>query len=319
MQFRAISPRNFGVELEVSNTVGKERIGELLCEFEACSPQPRKVLVTSGPEGWAKTDRNRYWHVKFDRTCGPLGVEYDFGWEIASYIASGQEDIDHISASAGYLSPHLDVTLNCGMHIHANIEHFTETEMGILLGRWIKVEHVLLSICHFCRSISEYCLPLRKRFLEFGREYCPEDPRTLWWSILPQDIRTHRNRDRFVTLNTVGYATYRINSQHLRTTVELRLPECRLDTEHVKNWIQLFLNFVESCKGCTSGPEDLSESHDIHQILGCLGLVDDKKMIILDENLMETKLWLLQRIIKMCRDSRLVSQAKSYLEFITTL
>lgn len=46
---------------------------------------------------------NDYWEVKFDRTCGPQGKGFDHGWEVASFIATGTYDIDHIAKASSFL------------------------------------------------------------------------------------------------------------------------------------------------------------------------------------------------------------------------
>ena len=77
--------RRFGVEIEVSNNISKKDLGNVIEEYETIYLSPlkkrkRAVKVTTGVEGWAQTKKNTYWHVKFDRTCGPRGKNFDHGW-----------------------------------------------------------------------------------------------------------------------------------------------------------------------------------------------------------------------------------------------
>lgn len=95
--------RRFGVELEVSNNLTKSDIGKAITEFEGIYGLNKAVKMTSGLEGWAQTECNDYWHVKFDRTCGPFGKSIDHGWEVASYIGEGSADIRHIARAARFL------------------------------------------------------------------------------------------------------------------------------------------------------------------------------------------------------------------------
>jgi len=110
------SNRPFGVELEVSPDIYPKAIGDIL---ETYSHRPVKIST------WKQTLNNRYWHVKTDSTCGYLGNGLDFGYEIASYKASGYVDICHIAGIAERLSEHgISVNDNCGFHIHMDLSDF---------------------------------------------------------------------------------------------------------------------------------------------------------------------------------------------------
>lgn len=238
--------RRFGVELEVSNNLSKQQLGKIVTDYEDIySFKSRVVKATSGVEGWAQTKDNNYWHVKFDRTCGFLGKKFDNGWEIASYIGNGHDDVVHISRLSRFLSnAGATVNLNCGLHVHVEVKDFDESMMGILLARWLKIENILFKICHISRKNNEYCLPIRNRIGIKNEWYDRFDPKKVWNKLSPRDLSIHNNYDKKVTLNTIGFAIAKINKQTTRNTVELRLPECLLDENHVKNWIRLIVNFV---------------------------------------------------------------------------
>lgn len=329
--FEFPNQRRFGVELEVSNNVTKHFIGEAIKSFEKTYSNPsrsrkRNVKVTSGLTGWAQTKRNTYWHVKYDSTCGPSGKSIDFGWEIASYIGSGIDDVNHISSLAKFLNDiGLQTNLNCGLHVHVEVQDFSEEEMGVLLARWLKIESLLVSICHPSRHKNNYCKSIRsvyESYLEFGHKglsvYDLNDPYNVWSLLKPSDIGIHNNSDKKVSLNTVGFAIAQKNPSYSRNTVELRLPECLLHDIHVKNWISLILNFVEKSKD-GSFPRTLSPATKLSEVLMYLGLSDDNNFVFLDPHLQELKLWFLSKVLNCQKNKCMVNQAKKLFEFATLI
>ena len=309
--------RRFGVELEVSNNLSKQRIGKVLKKFESNSENSREVIITPGLEGWAQTKNNDYWHVKFDRTCGPLGKNLDYGWEIASFIGNGINDINHISRLARELdAAGSEVNLNCGFHVHVEVKDYTTYDMGILLARWMKIEDLLFSICDKSRSNNEYCTSIRRIFRKNWASYL-KDPEYLWDILRPYDLGDHNNHSKKVTLNTVGFATQLSIKSFSRNTVELRMPECLLDETHVKNWIRLIVNFVDFSKNNPKMPDDFESCYSIEEFLVNLGLSGEKDLFIVDHDLFMTKIWLLKKIISCSKNELMISQAKKLLEFVS--
>ena len=323
------SNRKFGVELEVSNSCTKKRIGGFLKEFEEKEGTDRLVKVTpgKGSGGWAETRRNDYWHVKYDSTCGPAGKYLDYGWEVASYIGRGCRDIKRISKAAGYLKEcGVETNRNCGLHIHVEAGDLTKSQVGLLIARWLKVEPYLVQICDPSRNKNFYCKTLSSRLYDKNLTYNPYDMLSLWELMSPQNLQTHNNDEKKYALNFVGYAiskTLYIDYRHYdRPTIELRLPECRLDSEHVANWTRLFLNFVDSCMIYpTPGPSQIcTETEDIHEIMSYLGLQEKRGFWILDKELLDTKKWLLNKIVESSRTSLIITrQTEDLLDFISHL
>lgn len=312
------SVRNFGVELEVSANKTRELIKEVINSHDPTRP----VTVTSGlgPSGWAETHSNDFWHVKYDSTCGPLGRGEDYGWEIASYIASGSRDILNISSLADRLAQAgLETNKNCGLHIHAEVKDFDDSCMGALLARWIKIERWLYAACDISRSGNKYCRSLRVRKEERGSLYSAEYPRDFWSSMKPMNFSTHGNAEKKYSLNTVGFAIGQMEPNYNRTTIELRMPECVLDGEHIKNWIFLFLNFVETCSNAVFSPQTSKECENVIEALSFLGIgrSPNGAVQILDNDLYETKVWFLNNLIKKSKSKSIKKDAKEHIEFIT--
>lgn len=313
--------RRFGVELELSANLSKRTIGDFIKSYERWSKVGKAVKITPGIEGWCQSVQNDYWHVKFDRTCGVIGKHADHGWEIASYIGSGHIDIHHIAKLADFLRVGgAQTNANCGLHIHVEVNDFDAEQMGVLLGRWLKVEQILIDICQSQRKNNAYCLPLRRTY-DFMSEMTgiAESGVDLWEKIRPRDLSIHNNVEKRVTLNTVGFATALYDSLYTRNTVELRLPECRLEGDHILNWNRLIVNFVETSSLAETLPDDLSPSNSLAEILMYLGLGIANDFLILDRELYDTKVWFLQKIIDCHWDSSIIEQARELLNFVTLL
>lgn len=318
--FQELPERRFGVELEVSNNLSKDQIWQAVYDFESSQFTFKEVKATAGPEGWSQTNDNSYWHVKFDRTCGPKGKPYDSGWEIASYIGSGSYDVSHISKVAQAVkNAGAETNLNCGFHVHVETKDFSINNMATLMARWLKIEDLLMSICHNSRRNNIHCVALRKKYSDVLSSYNRAIPEWLWYAISPIDLNIHNNNDKRVTLNTVGYASYMLDKKFRRPTVELRLPECLLEESHVKNWVCLILNIIESAKHASDAPENLNPAKDLNEALRYLGLSGGENFFVFDEYLLNTKIWFLNKIISVSDNTEMVDQAKKLLEFITLI
>src|SRR5262252_6209925 len=245
------SGRAFGVELEASNTVTRQEVWSVITKNSH-----RPALVTD----WSQSHSNRYWHVKTDSTCGPKGKGLDYGVEVASFKASGIEDMLHIAEVAGHLRKYgLEINNNCGLHIHADVGDLQPAQVGVLVAHWLKFEHFLFSCVPRHRSLNIYCRGLWQTFhLAPDLEYSAEQ---IWKVVCPFDLCVFENPERRVALNLMNYATSLRRKRWTRKTVELRLPEGTFCPVHIKNWIRFFLNFVEYSKS-QAMPGNISPSLD---------------------------------------------------------
>jgi hypothetical protein len=310
------STRRFGVELEVSNDLSKNTIGRLVTEFES-KTRGRSVIVTPGDKGWAESNGNRYWHVKYDSTCGDVGKYIDHGWEIASFVAAGENDLKHICDLVGFLQEKgVRTTKNCGLHVHVNAKDLTVSQVGLMLARWIKVEKFLYQICNPARTGNDYCRSLNMRSRN-GHVYHPRKLSNFFYSMMPSNFNIHNNPEKKYSLNTFGYTVSRSRDWYRKPTVELRLPECVLDTEHVENWSRMFINFVDWCSCNSNPPTDLSPVTTIQELLFCLGLHGQEDFLIFDNHLFKTKKWLLQKL--QIKAETMSIQSSEWLAFISQI
>ena len=154
--------RPFGVELEISNlgqwagmpdfTVKIAYIKDLIA-FNTT----RKVIAV---DEWSQSVNSDYWHVKYDATCGEFGKGPNLprGWEVASFKASGYNDLLHIADVANVLAANgLKVNDHCGLHIHADISDFDTDQAAILAARWIKAEYWMTQSVPKSRRRNKYC------------------------------------------------------------------------------------------------------------------------------------------------------------------
>ncbi len=285
MRQKVLSNRSFGIEFEIGSEIPQELIGKYI---ESASILP--VHVT---EKWDESIENNYWHVKYDSSCGVAG----HGWEIASFKASGWNELHHIAQTAnGFEYLGCKVNDNCGLHIHVDASDFTPAQMGVLLGRWLKIEPMLCKLVPFRRVNNKHCrLICKSRKVALSKKHTGE---FIWEALKPTAFNPHENRQKKVTLNTVNYAGG-IHSEGLGTTfrkpktIEFRLPEGTLNYSSVVSWAVFFLNFIESAK-MASTPDNLLGVKSIRKFFQFAGLGASNDCQ-LDDVLLTTKLWLLKR------------------------
>jgi hypothetical protein len=282
------SNRRFGVELEMGHTIPKSQVSNIIKNFSK-----RKVVCTN----YKLSSNNDYWHVKDDSTCGIFGKNGPKGVEVASYVAQGLEDIDHISFVGRMLSfSGCRTNFNCGYHIHADITDFDVTSVGILIAYWLKVESWVENMIPSYRRNNKYCKKL-SLFKEYNKTFC-WNPQDLFVLFAPKNLNTFENEERRVFLNLVNYIKYVLfpKSDNSRGTLELRCPEGTLDYTEIRFWLYFFLNFIESVKK-KDMPSNLVPCTKVDEFLSFVGLNHQRDSFYLfDKNLFETRNWVLKRL-----------------------
>lgn len=296
------SKRKFGIELEVNNTVPKSRLKKII--QSVCD---RPVQVTS----WGTDVDNDYWHVKEDSSCGPQGLDGPRGLEIASYVGSGIGDIIRMSHVADALrDKKVVVTDFCGMHIHADCHDLSTEQMGTIVAYWLKIEYMIGLTLPSRRRGGEFCRYMQQKCrwrVDRTRSYRAGD---IWDLYKPQNLSQNDNDDRRATLNLVNYARGIWYSWVTRKTIELRWPEGTVEGSNVKNWLRLFLNFIDNVKD--RGMPDDTSSAGLEDVLTILGLHHDAdNFLILSEGLMETKAWFLERLVHFGAEDSFYSGGKN--------
>jgi hypothetical protein len=305
VSFRTLTnTRRFGVELEVSNTVPREFLEDVI---GCCSS--KDILCAR----YAQSVNNDYWHIKTDATCGILGKPFDKGWEISSYVGAGDSDVNHIAEVAGCLRrAGVEVNRNCGLHVHVEVQDFDEDQIGILLGHYIKFEWLLHNMVPEDRWDNPYCKPLFREFksksgrwwaaLKAGNTLHPLKDgekipaKMLWHFFLPRSCEAIDNPYRYRSVNLVNFAASLTDKFWKRKTVEFRLPNCSLVPSNVANWTRLFVNFVDWVKCQKDTPNNL-DPIGLRESLYHMGLGHGQIFYILDRPLFDMKTWALRRYL----------------------
>jgi len=289
------SQRRFGVELEVGNEVKKKQV-------QAAIKSVSDLDVYAS--GYALSNNNRFWHVKDDASCGKRGRSGPKGVEIASFIARGINDINHITQVAKRLQEiGCQVNQYCGLHIHAEAIDLSVEQMASVVAHWIKIEHIVSLSLPDARLNNHYCQYVfdpdslftikNQNVVMRHKRYKAQD---FWETVRPENTSFYNNPDRRINLNLVNFARAKQAQTLARGTLELRWPEGTLDPLDIRCWVRLFLHFIETCKNRPM-PKDLL-SCDLRGALKLMGLHhEDKNFVVLSRGLHETKTWFLNRIL----------------------
>jgi Putative amidoligase enzyme len=294
-----VTKRCFGVEIEVNRKLSVQQLAKIVQEAD-----PKRQVMST--QSYQQDYSNDYWHVKFDRSCGDRSQEG--GWEIASYKASGAKDLLKIEKVMKAVSENgAEVNNNCGFHIHVEIADFNTIQAATLVAYWLKIEKMICEILPKHRRNNMYAKLLTDKF-HLNTSVGAYNPTSLWMAIRPPSFDHEHRR---VSLNITNYAL----QSHNRRTVELRLPEGTVNPKEIKNWVRLFLHFVDSCKK-RDFPESLSTVTDLRECATILGLHNDNPFFILSKGLYETKTWFLRRASKLAASKKVQNEANQYLNFI---
>jgi len=282
------SNRNFGRELEMGHFIPKNKVATLIKSFS-----DKNCVCTK----YELSTNNDYWHVKDDATCGVLGRKGPKGVEVASYIASGKKDLEHIANVARMLSfSGCRTNNNCGLHIHADVKDLDLSSAGVILAYWIKIESWIENSLPKYRRTNKYC-----RKVSSSRNFdrlSPWKPQDLFIFFAPKNLNIYENEDRRVSFNLVNYVKSIVTSSSSRSTFELRYPEGTLEYNDIKCWTCLFLNFIETCKN-KEMPKTLLNFSSLDEVLCCLGLNHTpENFFIFGDELHETRMWFLKRLIQ---------------------
>jgi hypothetical protein len=278
--------RHFGVELELlTSGVTQNRLRDIIAETDGKHP----IQVS----GWQATQNNGFWHVKTDSTCG---------YEVASYKARGFRDVVTICKVAEALhNADVKIDRKCGLHLHVEVRDFNVNQMAALVAYWLKIEPVIFYALPDYRRNNIYCRSCREGLVVPAKALSQVN--SFWTAVCPTGI-SHVFRRK--TLNICNYV---FNPG--RMTVEFRMPESTFDPYEVKNWIRFLVNFVHFVKK-QPYPGNI-EIASLAEMLQIVGLAGDGIFYILSSGLVETKQWILQRIISYSPEKSISRQAMDLL------
>ena len=301
------SNRRFGVEFEVNRQITQQGLVEAV---RAAIPK-----VQCHIEGWHYDCNNAGWVVKTDSSCGDQGNKHldGGGYEIVSCVGSGIEHLLNIERVAESLSKAGAITNNhCGFHCHVEINDLEAVNAATLLAYWCKIEPLMGNIVPKHRLRSKHCKFFTKHRTKFPAVVAISDPLRFWELM---KLRTLGPEAKRTTLTLVNYQRTKFPDGSFgafnRPTVELRLPEGTVNPFDVKNWVRLFIHFVDTCSfkhfPCGIQAANFKESLEI------LGLLTpDSDVSVLSPGLFETKIWLLNRLYTYASTSQLRKEVFDY-------
>jgi hypothetical protein len=293
-----ITKRRFGIELEVSKKVTLET----LVNAVKLADRNKECIASNH---YQQDAGNNYWHCKFDRSCGTKNNEG--GWEVASYVASGAQDLIKIAGIGPILSQAgAVVNDNCGYHIHCEIKDFEQSHAANLVAYWMKLEPIIAEILPKNRRANIYCRMLRD--VKPVTDAQLKTAEAFWQRVRPLSFD---NAERRVSLNMCNYAL----GTAVKRTAELRLPEGTLEEIDIKNWARLFIHFVNYCKRAQF-PGNITPVSTLREAAIVLGLHNEEPFFILSKGLYETKQWFLNRALKYTTKKAIKTEAQEFLNFI---
>jgi len=286
------SKRRFGVELEVNQSLNPEAlaavVNKVLGKRQHCYSM-----------GWGHTYADDGWCVKPDSSCGDLGNKNvdGGGYEVVSSPGKGSKHLDRVVRVAAALDKAgAQTNQYCGLHCHVEIKDFDNRQAAILLAYWCKLEPILSHMVPNHRLETVHCKFFTKQSDKFAQAKQCKD----WsdfWEIMK--LRRFGAADKRTSLTLINFQ--RTNSSAMdwetfnRPTVEMRLPEGTLIPHDVKNWIRMFVHFVETVS-TWEFPSDFSRV-GLEEALEIMGLRSANGFAVLSPGLHETKCWLLYRLL----------------------
>lgn len=320
--FSFSTQRKFGAEFEVTAHMDKAKLRDCIAAID-----PNHQIKIS--EYNEKDYGNNHWSVKRDGSC--KDKDFPYGFEIASFVGSGMDDITLINGVVTKLrDAGVKVNDNCAIHVHAEVADFSKYQLAKTVAIWMKVENILLQMVPKRRRESIYCVPLRRHYKALSPDKLvfagKEDQGKFFAKIRPD---SHSDHNRRVTLNICNvcsalgagddyYDDYYGKAKYKkRMTMELRLPEGSVNPRDAANWIKMFVRFVALSQH-RKFPDDLA-SVGLKETLRFMGLHEpDGTPFILSRGLWNLKVWFLERILAFTDDKELREEAWSMLEYITT-
>jgi len=302
--------RFYGIEMEMGNEVNIAHIRRII---EQNSMIPVKTCA------YRATVNNSYWDVKHDGSCGKKTDKFGInegGFEVNTYKAYTAKDLAHICNVAKKLKQAgLQVNSNCGLHVHVDVSDFSEEQMGLFIFNWLCIEDIVFQSVPDLRKRSKYCCRnFHSRTSPF--KDMTLTPTQVWDYYRPKTTKLHDNMDRRLAVNFVNYYRFLKLKYFHRPTVEFRFPEGTLISYHIKNWVKLFLHFINITSKQSLEPRQFKQA-DLETTLNILGLDgNDKEFSLLSPSLYETKIWFLKRINRYCdyRHIHLKQESKNILQ-----
>lgn len=300
-----VSERKFGVEMEVNAKLSQNALADVIYR---CGMNCNVV-------GWGYTIGNTQWEVKPDSTCGDTGKKVNGvgGYEAISPAARGSDHLLNIEkVAAGLAKAGAVVNKYCGFHCHVEITDFDDYKAAVTAANWLRLERLIAHMVpphRVSQTGGKYCRLLSSKHTINAHDLY--DATSFWRLVKPRTLNPEGKRTAISFINYCRSKHPDWSSFRNRVTVELRLPEGSLNPADAKNWARFFVHFVDTCAS-RQFPTNLSFV-GIEDGLQIMGLADKEKPTILSAGLYETRMWVLNRILRFSRSESLKKEARSLL------
>ncbi len=195
----------------------------------------------------------------------------------------------------------------CGLHCHVEIADFSDLQVATTAAIWCRLEKIISHMVpshRIAAKSAKYCRLLTKKYTLLRKQ---PDPDYFLTTIKPKTLEPPGKRTAISFINYFRAKHPNWSQFRNRSTVELRLPESSLDFSDAKNWARFFVNFIESCVH-KKFPNDISPV-GVEEALLLMGLGDD--LTIVSPGIMETKRWVLNRILRFSTSASLKKEVKT--------
>lgn len=218
--------RTFGVEIEMSASVGRAEVAALLrqalssvghtCRAQGYSHQINEFNTTE-------------WMVETDASVRSVSTDHPHTMEVKTPVLKGVEGLKALKIASSVLSTVGHINKSCGLHVH----HFVKnSERG---------DH-LRNVCRAWLENEKYfmmCVPKSRQTSSYCKQWVPQHPSAL---------TSHQDPVRWFRDNFGGSrcrkSTLNVYSVALRNTLEFRLHSGTYEFEKICNWLVATQRFI---------------------------------------------------------------------------
>ncbi len=221
------SSRRIGVEIEYNSAdmINRSR-GENdlpVGIYEIANHVKNAIKKTVDVTKWQYTHNNHNWAVKPDSSCG---------LEVCSPPLITRAALREINSVVNYLSSQKNTSADyrCSLHVHVEIADFTESQIVLLLKKWISAELFFYLLVNPTRWINQYCMPIG-----FSCEFDTEQ------NYFYSNLLLKLSESKYYSANLYHYG------KNKKKTIEFRLMgnEACLSSDDAENWCKILVCFVD--------------------------------------------------------------------------
>jgi hypothetical protein len=219
--------RRIGVEMEYNAMDGENRSrGENdlpVGIYDFANIIKNTILKCVDVTKWQYTNNNYRWAVKPDSSCG---VEVCSPPRVANLAIEDISKVVESLTSSGIVKS----DFRCSFHVHVEIADLTESQIVLLIKKWVAAELFFFMLTNPTRWLNQYCMPVGF-FCEFDTQ------QTYFYS----NILHKFSETKYYSVNLYHFGKGK------KKTIEFRIMgnEACLSGEDAENWCKLLTCFVD--------------------------------------------------------------------------